>query len=129
MARDRSRDWLAQAEDDLRWAHDTLAARRFSQACFVAQQVCEKALKALAIARGFDQIRSHSILEIAEHLGLDGEIESAARRLDQYYITARYPDALPAGAPFQFFTEEQAREAVELAARLVTRIRAEFERA
>ncbi len=113
--KDRSLDWLRQAEDDLGWAHDTYASERWSQCCFVCQQCGEKALKALALRRGAFAVKSHSITELAKELGFDGEIEKAARRLDQYYITARYPDALPAGAPFEQFDADQASEAMGFA--------------
>ncbi len=116
---DRADDWLRQAENDLLWAEDTLRAGRYAQACFAAQQAAEKALKAVALRKGADQVRSHSILEIARALQVDGEVENAAKRLDLYYISARYPDAFPAGAPFEFFTEDQAREAIGLARLIV----------
>lgn len=112
MTNDRSDDWLRQAEDDIGWALDTFGDERWSQACYIAQQVGEKALKALAIRRGADRVRSHSIADIAKALDINGEIERAARRLDQYYMTTRYPDALPAGAPFEYFDREQASEAI-----------------
>lgn len=121
---ERSRDWLAQAEDDLCWCADTCAAGRWSQACFVAQQTAEKAMKALAIKRGYTTIRSHSVKELAQALQINDEIETMARRLDLYYISARYPDAFPSGAPFEFFSEEQAREALDFAGRIVAHIKA-----
>lgn len=121
--RNRWRDWLMQAEEDLLWARETLKNGRFSQACFAAQQVGEKAIKALALRRGNDEIRSHSIREIAAALEINGEVEAIAKRLDLYYISARYPDAFPSGAPFEYFTEDQAREAVDFAGRLVSIVR------
>lgn len=122
MTRNRSSDWFSQAKNDLLWARDTLDAGRFAQACFAAQQVAEKAVKAYALYLGYDEIRSHSILEITRALEVDGEIEMIARRLDQYYITTRYPDAFPAGAPFEFFTSDQAQEAIGFASRIVVLI-------
>ncbi len=119
MKKNRAFDWFRQAQNDLLWAKDTLDARRYAQACFTAQQVGEKAIKALALNRGYDEVRSHSILEIAQELDENGEIEDIAKRLDQYYISARYPDAFPAGAPFEFFSETQAEEAYGFAARIV----------
>ena len=110
----------------MNWLKDSLAGGHFAQACFVAQQVGEKAIKSLAYARGAEVIRSRSILAIARELKINSEIERAAQILDQYYITARYPDALPDGYPGQFFTEEQAREAVDLAALILSRASAEF---
>ena len=113
--KNRSKDWFAQAKNDLSWAEETLKAGHFAQACFVCQQAAEKAVKSLAISRGVDQIRSHSVFEITDELEIDGNLKKIAQRLDQYYISTRYPDAFPSGAPFQFFTEEQAREALAFA--------------
>jgi HEPN domain-containing protein len=68
MGPNRGFDWFRQSRDDLLWAKDTLKAGRFAQACFAAQQVGEKAIKALALKRSYTEVRSHSILEIAsEH--------------------------------------------------------------
>ncbi|MCX7788570.1 MAG: HEPN domain-containing protein [Spirochaetes bacterium] len=119
MAQNRAMDWFKQAKDDLCWAEDSFKARHYAQTCFIAQQVGEKALKAVALSRGYMQVKSHSILEIARALEADGEIQQIARRLDQYYIGTRYPDAFPAGAPFEFYTKDQAAEALAFANRLV----------
>lgn len=112
---DRSSDWLRQAKDDLEWTRDTLKAGRWAQCCFTAQQTAEKAVKALALFRGYDKVKSHSITEICRELGINGELERRAKRLDLYYISARYPDAFPSGAPFEYFTEDQATEAAAFA--------------
>ena len=116
--KNRSRDWLRQAENDILWAHDSQKAGRYSQTCFIAQQVGEKALKALALHRGWDEVRSHSILEISQALAIDGEIEKMAKRLDLYFISARYPDAFSSGAAFEYFTEDQAVEAIAFAEKI-----------
>jgi HEPN domain-containing protein len=105
-------DWLRQAENDMAWARHSLAGGFFSQSCFIAQQAGEKALKALCFARGFDTIRSHSLFQIVKALGENGDLERHARELDLYYISARYPDAFPAGAPFEIITAEQAERAL-----------------
>jgi len=125
---DRSIDWLRQAENDLEWAEDTFNDARWSQVCYVAQQVGEKALKALAIKRGASQVRSHSIVDIAKGLKENGEIEKAGKRLDQYYMTTRYPDSLPSGAPFEFFDEDQATEALNFAKTIVGFVRLAWEK-
>lgn len=115
MTVNRAKDWYRQAENDLLWAYDTLNAGRFSQACFIAQQIGEKSLKALAYLKGYDLIKSHSILEIAKSLNLDERLLNSGKKLDLYYISARYPDAFPSGAPFEYFTKEMAEDAVKLA--------------
>ncbi len=119
MGKNRAWDWFRQAQDDLCWAKDSLKAGHYAQTCFIAQQVGEKVLKAIALHRGYAQVKSHSILEIARALEINDEIEQIAKRLDQYHISTRYPDAFPAGAPFEFYTEEQAIEAVSFAERLM----------
>ena len=117
--KNRAMDWLRQAEDDLLWTRDTLKAGRYAQTCFAAQQTSEKALKALALFRGYEDVRSHSILKIAQALKIKGDLEKMAGRLDQYYISARYPDAYAEGAPFEFFDEDQASEALGFAEKIV----------
>ena len=112
----RYRDWLNQAENDLLWADHSIQGGFYSQTCFVAQQAGEKALKAYCFSQGFDIIRTHSLYQIIKTLGENGILEKNARELDLYYISARYPDALPSGAPFEIITEEQADRAL-LAAR------------
>ena len=122
----RAGDWLKQAEEELAWGRDALAMKRWAIVCFTAQQVAGKCLKSIAIARGASQIKSHSTLEIAEALGIDGDLDEKARILDQYYISTRYPDAFSTGAPFEYFVERQAREALEYAVAFLDRAKAEF---
>ena len=118
----RAKDWLSQAKEDLKWANDTLTSEHYGQACFVCQQAAEKAVKALALHRDYDQVKSHSIYEIIKALEINGELEDIAKRLDQYYISTRYPDAFPSGAPYEFFTEQQAKEALGFAKEFEKRI-------
>lgn len=114
--KNRARDWFKQAQNDFLWAQDTLVSEKFAQACFICQQVAEKSLKAVAYFKDYDMVKSHSVLEIARSLGINGEIENIAKRLDLYYISTRYPDAFPSGAPFEYYTKDQAEEAVGFAA-------------
>ncbi len=120
---ERSEKWFLQAQDDLEWLRDTLKSGHHAQACFIAQQVGEKALKALAYARGGEVLKTHSIFSLAKALRVGTEIENAGKILDQYYITTRYPDALPDGYPGEYFTEEQAGAAELLAVRILTFVR------
>jgi HEPN domain-containing protein len=123
----RARDWLRQAEEELAWAKDAYNVKRWASVCFTAQQVAEKSLKAIALARGALQVKSHSAREIAKTLDIDGDLDEKARILDQYYISTRYPDAFATGAPFEYFVERQARDALEFALAFVDRARTEIE--
>ncbi|MBM9578615.1 HEPN domain-containing protein [Leptospira sp. 201903070] len=119
MQNPRGKDWLAQAERDLEWAEASLQSGFFAQTCFVCQQVGEKTLNALAYFRGADLVKSNSVKTIAKELNENGEIESIGQKLDLYYIPTRYPDAFTDGAPFEYFEESQAKEAVVFAETLI----------
>ena len=111
--------WLRQAENDLA-AGETLRDNGFAaHACFQAQQAAEKALKALHYLGGERRVLGHSAVELlaglVEKYPELRSMNEAASRLDLYYITARYPNALPGSAPFEVFRREQAEEAVTLA--------------
>ncbi len=125
--KNRAGDWLAQAEEEFAWAKDAYSVKRWASVCLTAQQVAEKSLKAVALARGALQVKSHSTREIAEELGIDGDLDEKARILDQYYIATRYPDAFPTGAPFEYFVERQAREALGFARAFLDRARTEID--
>ena len=63
---------------------------------------------------------------IAEELGFNGPVREACQRLDQYYITTRYPDAVSVGAPYDYFTKEQALEALRFAGYILEHVRQEI---
>ncbi len=52
--------WLAQAEDDLRWAIHLKDAGAYNLACFLSQQVAEKAMKALLYRAGREVVLGHA---------------------------------------------------------------------
>jgi HEPN domain-containing protein len=122
----RARDWLATAENDWLWGRDSAEHGYYAQACFIAQQVAEKALKAVALNRGYDQLKSHSVRQIAQFLKLNAEIEDAAKVLDQYYIPTRYPDAFAEGVPQSYYDKQQADGALALAETVLKRAREEL---
>ena len=104
-ARHRARLWLAQAQDDLRAAKVLQAAGQAAQACFLAQQVGEKAIKALLAADDRD-LRSHSL-------------SALLRVLDKLYAPTRDPDALGDDLPAAVFGPEDATAALEAAEALL----------
>lgn len=118
MSPNRALDWLLQAQDDLAFAMEGLKLSHYSQVCFLSQQAAEKAIKSICYYKDLN-VRGHSIKNIAKELGYNGEIEEAATTLDLYYISARYPDALPEGAPFQQFSKAQAETAIKFAERII----------
>lgn len=126
MTESRAKDWLAQAENDYQWGCDSCSQGHFAQTCFIAQQVAEKCLKSLAYLWGAELVKGHSVLSITRELKINGELETYAKRLDQYYISTRYPDAQPSGAPYEYFTREQAEEALRFAKAFIEKSKANF---
>jgi HEPN domain-containing protein len=119
--------WLRQAENDLEFGEMALREGFYAQACFVAQQTAEKALKSLAYGSGERTVFGHSILELLDRLaGSFPDLRSLREHagiLDQYYVATRYPNGLPGGVPFEAFGERQAREAIASARGFVERAR------
>ena len=115
--------WLAQAKEDLRWAEHLAHEGGYHVACFLAQQVAGKALKAFLYAQGEEIVLGHSVARLVEEAGqYDAAFVEAGTEwgmLDGYYIPTRYPNGLPDGIPAQVYTARAARQAVALAAEVV----------
>ena len=111
----RYADWLRQAEADLKHAQNATTAGDFDWACFAAQQAAEKALKAVILRLGGEPW-AHSVTvlsgNVAERVTLPLGLLEAAKRLDKHYIPARYPNGFDSGAPTDFYTPDEARNAV-----------------
>jgi HEPN domain-containing protein len=112
---ERSADWMAQAVRDLDAARWQAGGGFYEWACFASQQAAEKAVKA-AYARFGGVAWGHSVSELlvglAERVEVPGELLLAARRLDRFYIPARYPNGWDAGSPKDFYTGEDAERAI-----------------
>lgn len=83
----RSKDWLRQAQEDLKFANASIDLEHYNQTCFIAQQAAEKALKALAFKKGAQYIKSDSVKKIAKDLGFPSDLIESAQALDQYYLS------------------------------------------
>ena len=129
-AREEGERWLDQAGEDLRWAKDLAERGGYHIACFLAQQIGEKALKALLYAQGEEIVLGHSVERLC-HEAASGHPELAERVgrwsiLDGYYIPTRYPNGLPDSIPARVYTRTAADEAVFLAGEIVDFVRQRF---
>ena len=120
---EEGRRWLEQAREDLKWARRLREEGGYYLACFLAQQVAEKALKALLYANGESLVLGHSVEELGGNVTnyaphLKDQVRSWAV-LDGYYIPTRYPNGLPASIPARVYSEAAAEEAVRLAEEVV----------
>ncbi len=113
---ERSHDWFRQAEHDLEKARLDRQWQYFEWACFTAHQAAEKAIKAVYYAR-HGEARGHGVRELLTSLDLpvDASLLKQAASLDRFYIPTRYPNGLPAGAPHDYFSQDDAAQAIEAA--------------
>jgi HEPN domain-containing protein len=121
-----ARRWFQEAQADLAVVRTLRGAGHHAAACFHSQQAAGKALKALLYALGARVVLGHSVRELARQCeGHDPAFAGAAddtALLDQFYITTRYPNGLPAPAiPSQSFTSSQA-QAAQVATERVIRL-------
>lgn len=127
-ANDEAERWLEQAEDDLRWAAHLRDAGGHNIACFLSQQVAEKALKALLYHAGEELVVGHSVQDLCERAARAWP--AIAERcpgwgtLDAFYIPTRYPDALPGSIPARVYDRSAADGAVSAATEAVQTVRA-----
>lgn len=118
----RAKDWLKQAERDLKAARDSAAAGNHEWTAFQAQQSGEKAVKAL-VQSLHGAVRGHSVTMILQQLA--GRVEvppavaQAARELDKVFITSRYPNGFDRGAPADYFGEQSSRELISHARQIL----------
>ncbi len=118
----RWKDWYEQGKRDYERALIDIRYGYYEWACFTLQQATEKVIKGLGLARGLT-LWGHSLTEmlkwIGESLEVPPEILDRARLLDLYYIPPRYPNGFASGKPADYFTEAQAREALDAADQII----------
>jgi HEPN domain-containing protein len=120
---EEGRRWLEQAQEDLKWAHDLAERGGYHIACFLAQQVGEKAIKAFLYAQGEEIVIGHSIGRLCNLAStFEPEFSEKVKRwaiLDGFYIPTRYPNGVPDSIPARVYTKDAASEAVLLAEEIV----------
>ncbi len=109
--------WLTFAREDLRVAELAAAEALWNQTCFHAQQCIEKILKAWLADRGETPPRTHKLVDLVMLVGesLLARLADEVRTLDRFYISTRYPDALPGMLAEGLPGADDAREALALA--------------
>jgi len=118
---ERSKDWLNQAERDLRQADASLRDELYEWACFAAQQAAEKAVKALIQKLG-GEAWGHSVAALVDALPEDVrplDLREKALELDQAYIPSRYPNVHPVGFPGSLYTKKMAERLIGYAREII----------
>ena len=127
MLKEEARRWLEEAEYDLETSEDNVEKERFNWASFIAQQAAEKAVKSIYVAREESAEKIHSLAILIkgdEKRGISGiqqliPLFEQALELDRHYIPTRYPNGVPFGKPFEFYTRKKAEECLECAREII----------
>jgi len=111
--------WVSMSRYTLRSASGDLERGDYSWACFKAQQAAEFAVKGLLYGIG-QSAYGHSISRLLNalselNLSVPDQVMMCAKMLDKYYIPTRYPNAWPEGAPYEYFTRQEAEQAISCA--------------
>ena len=111
--------WLLRAKSNLNLAEKggRLKDVLLEDLCFNAQQAAEKALKSVCLAKSLDFPKTHSVVHLVDILEAGGvSIPEKVREADvltHYAVQSRYPSWV------EEVTQEEYREALDLAARVV----------
>ena len=119
---DRSKDWLAQAKRDLNHAVNSCKNRDFEWSCFSAQQAAEKAVKAVFLhlhGEGWGHSVYGLLRAISDKITVSPGLLESAKILDKHYIPTRYPNGFDSGIPGDYYTENEAQEAIRNAGEII----------
>lgn len=116
--------WLEQAKEDLKWVKDPAQRGGYYLACFLAQQVGEKTLKAYLYAQGEEIVIGNSVGRLCDTAKRFNPLfQEKAKKwaiLDSYHIPTRYPNGLPDDIPARVYNKDAADAACALAEEILT---------
>lgn len=118
----RYADWFRQAEADLKHARNALKLESYEWSCFAAQQAAEKALKAVYEKQG-KEAWGHTVTvllgNLKDSIQVPERLIEWSKILDKHYVPTRYPNSLDSGAPTDFYTKQEAEQAIRYAHEIV----------
>ncbi len=92
-------------------------------ACFFAEQSVSKALKGVLCGERDEHPQVHHIDTLLDECArvqpVPDDLDAAARTLDKYYTTTRYPDVLDYALPAASFSAQEADAALAIAQRVI----------
>ena len=104
--------WQKHARSTLSSAYIDKSSGFYNWACFKAQQAAEYAIKVYLRGTGKDSFEQ-SVSLLLKKVNFDDQIINVAKIIDKYYIPTRYTDAWAEGVPEDYFTVEEAAEAID----------------
>ncbi len=94
---------------DLKTAKANIGIKKYFATAFFSQQAAEKALKAMALEKLREPMKSHNLLELAKKIKAPHEIMRCLIELNPDFIISRYPDAAN-GLPYELYDLKKAKQ-------------------
>ena len=118
---DEFKRWFNMALATVRSAEGDLERGDYNWACFKAHQSAEFAVKGLLRGLGLSAYgHSVSALLAAAPTELKAlNLLQQAKTLDKYYVPTRYPNAWAEGSPSDYYTREDASQAIGYAKSII----------
>ena len=113
--------WITTANSTLKSALNDGESGFYNWACFKAQQACEFSIKAYLRGTGNDSF-GHSISMLLQKGQFSINFINIAKKLDKYYIPTRYTDSWADGTPEDYYTKEDALDAIEYSRSIIEEI-------
>ena len=111
-------NWLKQAQADLKSAKNCITSKDYYLAVFSCHQASEKALKSVYLSKLKELPKGHSLIYLAQQLGVPGFLLTGIRDLNPEYLSTRYPD-MAAGVPSELYDETIAKRHLKTAESIV----------
>jgi len=114
------KEWLDQAKADMKTARDNITLKNYYASVMFSQQVAEKGLKALYIARKQNlPPKTHDLVELCRLTKASETITRTAGRLTIVYLPSHYPGVAPV-IPVKFYGLEKAQTHLAEAQEILT---------
>ena len=113
--------WQAHARSTLRSAYIDKSSGFYNWACFKAQQSAEYSVKAFLRGVGSDSF-GHSVSMLLKRAEFGENIINLAKKIDKYYIPTRYTDAWSEGLPEDYYTTEEAEDALVCSEKVISEV-------
>ena len=113
--------WQSHAKSTLRSAQIDKSSGFYNWACFKAQQVAEYMAKALLRGMGIESY-GHSVSQLLKNAEFNEKVLNLAKKIDKYYIPTRYTDAWSEGLPEDYYTLEDAEDAIMCAESVMIKV-------
>ncbi|MEK6926722.1 MAG: HEPN domain-containing protein [Nanoarchaeota archaeon] len=112
--KEEARNWLKQAEADLRTSQNSLKSKDYYASVFWSQQVVEKCLKAAIIENKGELAKIHDLVILGRMADLPKDLLKECEKISGVYTESRY-GILDSEIPAEKFNEKDSLDSISIA--------------